>query len=88
MTKIFQLLFCDGNGNRYSLIGLQCEKTGWWDYQLHSGWLPSGSLCMVDNLFKELPLVGTPEAVIKAVKDLGPYHKLVALTDAIAAAGV
>lgn len=57
MRKMFQLLYRDSNGNKFSLIG-QMDKDGWWSYQLISGHNPDGQYIMLTNHWDDLPLTG------------------------------
>lgn len=83
MTKMFQMLYKDCNGNKFSLIGTQCEKTGWWDYTVHLGWLPSGSPCLITDHFKELPLTGNTVSVIDFIEKQRKMEKVITVRDAI-----
>lgn len=85
MVKMFQMLFKDTNGNKFSLVGEQNDKTGWWDYSVHIGWLPSGSPCLVTDHFKELPLIGNPVSVIESIEKQRKMEKVITVRDSIGA---
>lgn len=87
-TKQFQILFT-ANSNKYSLVGYQ-DSNGWWDFQLHSEWMPDGSLVCLSNHFTELPLIGTMAEVLETVENkILKYqvHLIYTVADAIAAKG-
>jgi len=85
MTKIFQGLFKDDSGNKFSLIGHQDDKTGWWDYSLHLGWLPNGTAYLVKDHFKDLPLIGNQITVVETIQKLKNFDKVITIRDSIEA---
>ena len=79
MTKMFQMMFKDSNGNKLSLVGMQDEKNGWWDYSVHSGWLPSGMQHYVGDHFGDLPIVGNSFAVTKLIQEQRIFEQVITL---------
>lgn len=84
MIKMFQMLYTDTNGNKFSLVGSQDTNCGWWDYSVHYGWLPSGPAHLITDHFKDLPLIGNPIHVAGTIQDAKKFDKVITLRDAVA----
>ena len=85
MVKMFQMLYKDSNGNKFSLVGSQDNSSGWWDYSVHYGWLPSGSPCLLTDRFKNLPLIGNLIAVVATIEEERKFDKVITVRDAVGA---